>query len=115
MQELLYKMVERMLRQRNALSRNRNFEAFNEPRLRNATRIVRHLRALEHDVLRFGIHDLAPHPDGRWRLEIQVGSVNARRVAWLEPRELELLCLRPEIAQALAPWRHTHPTKEEPS
>jgi hypothetical protein len=105
MQQLLYKLVERMLLQHGALSRNRNFEVFNDPRLRGATRIVRHLRALERDLLRFGAHDLQRDPDGRWRLAISMPPLGAQRLALLSEHELQLLCLHPEVAAALSPWR----------
>lgn len=87
-----------MLRDRAVLSRNKNFDAFDDPRLRHATSIVRHLRALEADILAFGIHgDVAQDAHGKYRFEILMDEVKGRRVAHLNSRELALLCINPSV------------------
>ena len=102
MQDLLYRMVERMLRDRALLSRNKNFDAFDDPRLRHASGIVRHLRALEADILRFGIHgDVARGRGGKYRFEIRMDELKGTRVAHLNARELALLCINPSVERLL--------------
>ncbi len=98
MQDLLYRMVERMLRDRAVLSRNKNFDAFDDARLRHASSIVRHLRALEADLLQFGIHgEVARDRHGKFRFEIRMDELKGRRVAHLNARELALLCINPSV------------------
>ncbi len=104
MQQLMYKMVARMLVERDALSRNKNFAAFDDPRLARATRIVRHLRALQEDLRVAGprgcvrITRLEGARDGRHVcLEIDQPEIRGSRRAILNDEEVRLLCLDPEV------------------
>jgi hypothetical protein len=50
--DLTYKIVRRLLRDDDvAFSRNRNYEAFEDPKVKRAMRLYRHLRSLERDLL----------------------------------------------------------------
>ena len=104
MQDLLYRLVERMLRDGAVLSRNKNFDAFDDPRLRGALRIVRHLRSLEADLIRFGIVGAVRRDrQGKYCIEIRMDEVSGRRFAYLNARELDLLCLNPKVERLFAP------------
>ena len=103
MQDLLYRLVERMLRDGSVFSRNKNFDAFDEPRLRGALRIVRQLRSLEADLLRFGLHGDVQREQGKYRLEIQMDELRGRRCAYLNTREFDLLCLNPTVKELFTP------------
>jgi hypothetical protein len=53
--DLTYKIVRRLLRDDDVVfSRNRNFEAFDDPKVKRAMRLYRHLRSLERDLLSLG-------------------------------------------------------------
>lgn len=104
MQDLMYRMVARMLTERGSLSRNKNFEAFNEPRLKRAVQIARHLRSLQDDVVRQG-------PSGAISLSfkgdqaclrITHPNIKLNRIAYLNRHELRLLCLHPEARAVIA-------------
>lgn len=50
--DLTHKIVRRLLRDHEVgFSRNQNFEAYEDPRVKRARRIFRHLRSLEDDLL----------------------------------------------------------------
>lgn len=115
MNQLLYKMVERMLLHPNSFSRNKNFEAFEEPRLRKATRIVRHLRSIQRDLKTHGARaEVAvtppealparpadPDDPSRVQVRLTIAHLKSRREAYLSPEELRLLCLDDEVARLL--------------
>jgi hypothetical protein len=114
MQDLLYRLVERMLRDGSVLSRNKNFDAFDDARLGGALRIVRQLRSLEADLLRFGLHGAVRRDcQGKYRLEIRMDEIRGRRLAYLNAREFDLLCINPTVrglfAPALGDARMAHP------
>ncbi|MEL6180015.1 MAG: hypothetical protein AAFS10_13735 [Myxococcota bacterium] len=114
MKDLLYKTVERMLLEE-GMSRNKNFAAFEDPRLRRATRIVRHLRSIQHDLRRYGrgcivsLEPVSPAEDGHTRpnpwgpaaesrcLLLVMEHLRSRRTAYLTEEEVRLLRLDPEI------------------
>lgn len=53
--DLKYKIVRRLLRDDDVdFSRNRNFEAYEDPMVKRAVRIYRHLRSVEADLLAAG-------------------------------------------------------------
>lgn len=61
--DLTYKIVRRLFRDDEVkFSRNQNFEAFEDPQVKRAARIWRHLSSVEDDLL-------AAHPAGDVRLE----------------------------------------------
>ena len=119
MNALLYKIVERMLLERTSLSRNKNFAAFEDPRLKRAARIVRHIRSLREDLRRYGREGVVRLEDGGegpprqvlgvleeegvvedWqgrRLMLVIEHLKSRRTAYLSEDELRLLRLDPEI------------------
>ncbi len=121
MQQLMYRMVERMLTDRGSFSRNKNFEAFNDPRLGRATRIVRHLRSLQNDLLLSdGAGGVKVEVEGhKVRLEIARPEVRSVRVAYINRDELSLMCLNPRIRTMmeglLGPeWFNERPVQSSP-
>ena len=104
----MYKMVERMMEDGRSFSRNRNFSAFDDSRLKNATRIVRYLRSIQADLLAYGSRGtvkltLLDGPrDGRSiRVEVDRSEVRGRREAYLNEDELRLLRLNPEVNRVI--------------
>lgn len=95
--DLTYKIVRRLLRDDDvAFSRNRNFEAFEDPKVKRALRLYRHLRSLERDLLRLGEGGTAQLE----AVETQGESVTVRlsfcgpgaiRTSYLSAREWALL------------------------
>lgn len=115
MNELLYRIVERMLLGQ-GMSRNRNFAAFEDPNLRRATRIVRHLRSIQKDLRRYGrdcVVTLEPvesavedealvAAEGSRRLLLVIEHLRSRRTAYLTAEEVRLLRLDPEVDAMLS-------------
>ncbi|MBH25134.1 MAG: hypothetical protein CMH57_11895 [Myxococcales bacterium] len=118
MNDLLYRIVERMLLGQ-GMSRNKNFAAFEDPNLRRATRIVRHLRSIQDDLRRYGPEcavtlepaepprDAAAAPDpqgwgGGRRLLLVITHLRSRRTAYLTEEEVRLLRLDPEVDAVLS-------------
>lgn len=95
--DLTFKIVRRLLRDDDvAFSRNRNFEAYQDPRVKRALRLYRHLRSLERDLLRLGQPDQvrleAVEREGEQvvvRLEFM--EQRGKRVSYLSAQEWGLL------------------------
>lgn len=117
MQELMYRLVERLLTDRESMSRNKNFAAFEEPRMKRAVRIARHLRTLQEDVLQWGPQGCvsARRVGQRVHLEVDYAGRRDHRLASISLHELELMCLDPEVAAILKPLleRPVEPAPEQ--
>ncbi len=91
------------------LSRNRNFDLFEEPTARLALRRHLHLRSLERDLLRFGkegcirlLIDHAGPPEGdRIVLALEVPAIRLHRRVYLSRPELQLLREVPGLDKVL--------------
>ena len=111
MDELLYKIVERMLLSQTSLSRNKNFEAYEAPTVKRANRIVRHLRSLRDDLRKYGrdgrvalstLENGSVEDGGERReLELVVEHLKSRRTSYLSALELNLLRKDPEVDELL--------------
>ncbi|MBA2662320.1 MAG: hypothetical protein H0U74_08490 [Bradymonadaceae bacterium] len=106
--DLTYKIVRRLLRDDDVkFSRNRNFEAFEDARVKRAVRIYRHLRSLERDLL--ALHDTS----GAVRLEavdcegdqmtvrLTFAERRGLRVSYLTRREWLLLLENERVSDIL--------------
>src|SRR5262249_55676035 len=103
MEDLHYRLIERLRQDPRALSRNRNFHAFDDPSLLRARRVFRLLRSIERDLLACGqgggVHVAA---EGRLvKISVSLGSVSGTRTAFLHPREFDLLLSNPDIREIL--------------
>ncbi len=99
------RLVARLRQQGDALSRNRNFDLFEDPATRRAQKVHLHLMRLERDLVRFariGTVRLLAGAAGRSVIELQVPSLSLRRRVYLHPQELALLAQKPEIAKILS-------------
>lgn len=102
-------LLARLRHEGQALSRNRNFELFQQPAARRALKLHLHLQRLERDLLRFasrGRITLQAAPaeagaGGRVVIEIVVPALAMRRQVYVSPDELQLLLEKPEIARIL--------------
>jgi hypothetical protein len=89
---------------RGALSRNKQFFAFETPEARRAQRIQRRLLGLSREVLAPGVElSLAPPSaaGAPFALTLERAEVRLRRVAYLCREELALLCDDPRVRQRL--------------
>jgi len=100
--------VARLRREGDALSRNRNFELFEEPVARRAQKLHLHLLRLERDLIRFAgqgrvrlVSAGANGANGRPVIEMVVPALSLRRRVYLDPGELKLLMDKAEIAEIL--------------
>lgn len=95
--DLIHRIVRRLLRDDDvSFSRNRNYEAYEDPQVQRALRLYRHLRSLEEDLLR-----LADGAEARLEAVEQEGDQvvvrlvfrerKGRRVSYLQPKEWHLL------------------------
>lgn len=101
---VLQRLVARLVFEREKLSRNRSFEAFDDPDVLRAVRVARHLRSIVRDLLdtttvvRSSLDDRRP---GELRLAIEHPIRGVRRTAWLSAEELAILRLDPELVERL--------------
>ncbi|MEZ4460668.1 MAG: hypothetical protein R3E66_13260 [bacterium] len=94
--DLTYKIVRRLLRDREVdFSRNRNFEAYEDPNVKRALRIARHLQSVERDLLAADGEDVTlqavEQDDAQVVVRLAYRSGNGRRVSFLTPQEWQLL------------------------
>jgi hypothetical protein len=106
MDELYFRLVERLLENPRALSRNRNFHAFEDPEVRRASRLFGRLTALARLIGRArqegGEVSLSSRGEGYW-LALSLPQSRATHEAFLRPRELALLLRAPSLRDALPP------------
>lgn len=103
-------LVARLRSEGSKLSRNRNFDLFEDKNARRALRLHKMLRKLERDLIRYArrkaqIHVKKSHKQSQPKTVIEVHdpSIRLKRKIFLDQRELVLLCERPELEQLLAP------------
>jgi hypothetical protein len=122
MKALKYKILARLQDEHSGFSRNRHYHALSEPPGRHAHRIHKHLRALEHDLIRAlqvgppdevlavtwvgrdAARDAATVPaaePGMYRVEVRLHILKSTRVAWLTREEFAILCASPRVGAAL--------------
>jgi hypothetical protein len=104
MEELQYRLIERLRQDPGAFSRNKNFHAFEDPELVRARKIFRHLRAVERDLLAFGrAGGVTVSPEARGvRISVRLDAISGTRTAFLTAREFSLLLENPEIRALLS-------------
>ena len=106
--DLTYKIVRRLLRDDEVgFSRNKNFDAYEDPTVQRAVRIYHHLDSIEEDLL-----ELAPGgdvildavdrgSDDRLAVKLTFGDSEAKRVSYLKPREWALLLENDRVSSIL--------------
>lgn len=101
-------LVARLRREGDTLSRNRNFDLFEDPATRRARKVHLHLLRLEKDLLRFArqgrvrlLAGVLEGQKGRLVIEMVVPALSLRRHVHLRRGELALLMEKPEIAEIL--------------
>lgn len=93
---LVHKIVRRLLRDDEVdFSRNRNYEAYEDPKVKRALRIFRHLRSVEEDILAAGDDAVevraVERDDGRIVVRLHYPSGHAERTSYLTESEWHLL------------------------
>jgi len=107
MDPFVRKLVLRLLDQGSPLSRNRHFHTFETPEGKQALRLFKRLRALQHDLQKCqragGQSQVAvtKRPQGPIQIEITLTKLRSKRVATLNEEEFELLCRWPEVGELL--------------
>ena len=96
----VYEMTAHLLLAQTGFSRNRNFEAFNDPRFKSALALYRRLRALVSDLERAGSEGarLAVIDEvhaGRPSVRLEISSTRSRRTCWLDKPAWDVLMLHP--------------------
>jgi hypothetical protein len=105
--DLTHKIVRRLLRdQEVGFSRNQNFEAYEDPRVKRAVRIFRHLRSVEDDLLALvpdGAVELDALERDKERIIIRLVFADAggRRASFLSASEWELLLENDRVTNIL--------------
>jgi hypothetical protein len=102
----VHQWVARIRREGERMSRNKNFELYQNPTARRALRLHHLLLRLERDLLRHAGRStvrLLPPPSGSSRavLELTIPHLRLVRRVFLEPEELHLLRESSEIAELL--------------
>jgi hypothetical protein len=91
----IYEMAAHLLLAETPFSRNRHFEAFQDPRFRRALALYRRLRALVSDLERARV-------DGSRLVGLDLEGPRARRTAWLDKPAWEVLLLHPRARAAVS-------------
>ena len=103
--DLTYKIVRRLLRDREVdFSRNRNFEAYEDDRVKRALKIARHLQSVERDILANSVGVIlqaVDREDGRVVVRLAYASGNGKRVSYLSEGEWLLLLESPHVSDVL--------------
>ncbi len=106
--DLTYKIVRRLLRDDEVgFSRNKNFDAYEDPKVQRAVRIYHHLDSIEEDLLELGpggdviLEAVDKGPDERLALKLTFADSDARRVSFVEPKEWSLLLENDRVAAIL--------------
>ena len=106
--DLTYKIVRRLLRDDEVgFSRNKNFDAYEDPTVERAVRIYHHLESVEEDLL-----ELAPGGDvvleavdrkneDRLVVKLAFGDREARRVSYLSRKDWKLLLENERVSDIL--------------
>lgn len=106
--DLIYRIVRRLLRDDEVrFSRNRNFEAYEDRRVKRAWRLYRHLRSLENDLLRLadqeeGVRLEAVEREGESvTVRIIFDEQAGRRISYVSASEWRLLLENDKVMKIL--------------
>ncbi len=104
--DLTYKIVRRLLRDREVdFSRNRNFESYEDPKVKRALRIAKHLASVERDLLAADGDQVTlqaiEQTAGEVVVRLMYRSGNGRRVSFLTPDEWLLLLENEQVRAVL--------------
>ena len=102
----VYEMAAHLLLADTPFSRNRNYEAFRDPRFKSALALYRRLRALLSDLERANVDGsrlmiLEETHAGRPSMRLDVVGPRGRRTAWLEKPAWEVLMSHPSARSAV--------------
>jgi len=104
---LTYKIVRRLFRDDDvSFSRNKNFEAYDDPMVRRAVRLYHHLESVERDLLSLASGGAASlegveRHDDRMVVRLQFHDEEARRVSFLSMTDWQLLLENPDVRELL--------------
>lgn len=105
--DLTYRIVRRLLRDDEVqFSRNKNFEAYEDSRVKRAMRLYRHLQSLEDDLLALeGENSVSlegvERTEGQITVRLVFSEQKGRRISYLKPREWKLLLENTEVSDIL--------------
>ncbi len=105
--DLTYRIVRRLLRDDDVqFSRNRNFEAYEDPQVKRALRLYRHLQSLEDDLLDLEDPEsvrleAVERSDQRVTVRLVFAEQKGRRISYLKPQEWELLLENERVCDIL--------------
>jgi hypothetical protein len=105
--DLTYKIVRRLFRDDDVnFSRNKNFEAYDDPMVRRAVRLYHHLESVERDLLSLASGGSASlegveRRDDRMVVRLKFHDEEARRVSFLSMTDWRLLLENPEVRSIL--------------
>ncbi len=105
--DLTHKIVRRLLRDDEVgFSRNQNFEAYEDPRVKRAVRIFRHLRSVEQDLLDVEPGgavelDAVERDAGKIVVRLVFADGGGRRVSYLSSSEWALLLENDRVTDIL--------------
>ena len=104
--DLTHKIVRRLLRDDDVgFSRNKNFDAYEDPMVKRAFRIYRHLRSIERDLLSASDGSVeieaVLRSEGRVTVRLSFPSGGGKRHSYLTNKEWELLVECQEVSDVL--------------
>lgn len=97
MDEFERRLLRRLVFRPESLSRNRNFDAFDDPTLRRLRRTARHLRSVIDELRTVPVRHVSADPDGAegWTLTVVRPRESATREVRLSADEFDLLAEHP--------------------
>ena len=105
--DLTHRIVRRLLRDDDVqFSRNKNFEAYEDPQVKRAMRLYRHLQSLEDDLLDLDESERArleavERREDQVTVRLVFAEKKGRRISYLKPREWELLLENERVSDIL--------------
>jgi len=105
--DLTYKIVRRLFRDDDvSFSRNKNFEAYDDPTVRRAVRIYHHLESVENDLLELApggdvVLETIEHDHDRVVLQLTFADSDTRRISYLTPKDWKLLLENDRVTSIL--------------
>ncbi len=105
--DLTYRIVRRLLRDDDVqFSRNKNFEAYEDPKVKRAMRLYRHLQSVEDDLLELREPqtvrlEAVERSEQQVTVRLIFEEQRGRRISYLKPREWELLLENERVSNIL--------------
>lgn len=105
--DLTYKIVRRLFRDNDVeFSRNKNYDAYDDPTVERAVRIYHHLESVEEDLLELApggdvVLETIDREEDRVVVQLTFADSETRRISYLTPKDWKLLLENDRVSELL--------------